>query len=115
LKRRPSTIRRELRRKGWKRPARSQAKAERGLRPPSSYRADRAQLRAGQKAALPRVERRLQPGTPFWEMHLDNLRAGLSPEQIAGTLKPMAPAFVFDAAINPTPAASTASCLISYI
>ena len=61
-------------------------------RPPGSYRADRAQQRAEQKAALPRVPRRLAPGTPLWEMVVDNLRASLSPEQIAGTLKRMAPA-----------------------
>ena len=32
------------------------------------------------------------PGTPLQEMVIDNLRGGLSPEQIAGTLKRMAPA-----------------------
>ena len=63
-----------------------------GPRPLGSYRADRAQQRAEQKAALPRVPRRLAPGTPLWEMVVDNLRASLSPEQIAGTLKRMAPA-----------------------
>jgi IS30 family transposase len=92
LKRNPSTISRELWRNGWAAPARSHAKAERGPRPPGSYRADRAQQRAEQKAALPRVPRRLAPGTPLWEMVVDNLRASLSPEQIAGTLKRMAPA-----------------------
>jgi IS30 family transposase len=92
LKRAPSTISRELRRNGWKRPRRSPAKAERGPLPPVGYGADRAQLRADEKAALPRVARRLVPGTPLWEMVVDNLRAGLSPEQIAATLKRMAPA-----------------------
>ncbi len=60
--------------------------------PPQGYRADRAHQRAEEKAALPRVRRRLVPGTPLWEMVVDNLRACLSPEQIAGTLKRMAPA-----------------------
>ena len=44
------------------------------------------------KAAVLRVPRRLVPGTPLWEMVVDNLRVGLSPDQIAGTLKRMAPA-----------------------
>ena len=92
LKRAPSTISRELRRNGWKRPQRSPAKAVRRPLPPVGYGADRAQLRADEKAALPRVQRRLVPGTPLWEMVVDNLRAGLSPEQIAATLKRMAPA-----------------------
>ena len=92
VKREPSTISRELRRNGFKRPARSHTKAERGPLRPSGYLADRAQQRAELKAALPRVARRLVPGTPLWEMVIDNLRAGLSPEQIAGTLKRMAPA-----------------------
>ena len=60
--------------------------------PPQGYRADRAHQRAEEKAALPRVRRRLVPGTPLWEMVVDNLRACLSAEQIAGTLKRMAPA-----------------------
>jgi len=42
------------------------------------------------KAAVLRVPRRLVPGTPLWEMVVDNLRVGLSPDQIAGTLKLMA-------------------------
>lgn len=41
---------------------------------------------------MPRAPRRLVPGTPLWEMVIDNLRASLSPEQIAATLKRMAPA-----------------------
>ncbi len=92
LKRRPSTIGRELRRNGWRRSARSHPALAGRPRPPHGYRADRAQQRADAKAALPRVPRRLVPGTPLWEMVVDNLRASLSPEQIAGTLKRMAPA-----------------------
>jgi IS30 family transposase len=92
LKREPSAIGRELRRNGWRRSARGHpALAGRPL-PPHGYRADRAQRRADAKAALPRVPRRLVPGTPLWEMVVDNLRASLSPEQIAATLKRVAPA-----------------------
>jgi IS30 family transposase len=82
LRRAPSTIGRELRRNGWKRPQRSHAKAGRRPLPPVGYGADRAQQRADEKAALPRVARRLVPGTALWEVVVDNLRAGLSPEGI---------------------------------
>jgi IS30 family transposase len=51
----------------------------------------RAQQRAEEKAALPRCCAGWFPA-PLWEMVVDNLRASLSPEQIAGTLKRMAPA-----------------------
>jgi IS30 family transposase len=88
---RASILCRELRRNGWKRTKRSPAKAERGPLPPVAYHADQAQQRADSKAAKPRVQRRLQPGTPLWEVVVDNLRGGLSPEQIAGTLKRMSP------------------------
>jgi IS30 family transposase len=33
----------------------------------------------------------MEPGSPLWEMVVDNLRADLSPEQIAATLKRMSP------------------------
>src|ERR1039458_7632160 len=92
LKREPSTIGRELRRNRWRRSARSHPTLAGRPRPPHGYQADRAHQRADGKAGLPRVPRRLVPGTPLWEMVIDNLRAGLSPEQIAGTLKRMAPA-----------------------
>jgi len=91
LKRRASTISRELRRNGFRPPKRSPAKAERRGPKPSGYKAELAQLRATTKARLPRVERRLQPGTPLWDVVVDNLRAGLSPEQISSTLKRMSP------------------------
>ncbi len=87
-----AAVSRELRRNGWRRSARSYSALAGRPRPPHGYQADRAQQRAEAKAALPRVPRRLVPGTPLWEMVVDNLRAGLSPEQIAGTLKRMAPA-----------------------
>ncbi len=92
LKRGLSTISRELRRNGWRRSTRGHPALAGRPRPPHGYQADRAQQRADAKAALPRVPRRLVPGTPLWEMVVDNLRASLSPEQIAATLKRMAPA-----------------------
>ncbi len=92
LKRSPSSLSRELRRNGWKRPVPRAKKATVAPATPCGYQADRAQKRAVQKAAIPRVERRLVPGTPLWETVIDNLRAGMSPEQIAGTLKRMSPA-----------------------
>ena len=91
LKRSPSTISRELRRGGFRSPQRSPAKAERRGPKPFGYRADQAQARAAFKACVPRVPRRLVPGTPLWDMVTDNLRAGLSPEQISSTLKRMSP------------------------
>lgn len=91
LKRAPSTISRELQRNGWQRTKRSPAKAERRPLPPVDYAADRAQQRATTKASLPRVQRRLVPGTPLWQVVADNLRGGFSPEQIAATLKRMSP------------------------
>jgi IS30 family transposase len=92
LKRTPSTISRELRRNGCGRPKRSPTRAQHRPPAPAGYQAESANQRAVQKAALPRGKRRLAHGTPLWEMVIDNLRAGLSPEQIAGTLKRMAPA-----------------------
>jgi IS30 family transposase len=91
LKRSAATLCRELRRNGWKRPAASAQKSRSAPAAPSGYHADQAQQRAVSKAAKPRVQRRLQPGTPLWEVVVDNLRGGLSPEQIAGTLKRMSP------------------------
>ncbi|MGD0546921.1 MAG: helix-turn-helix domain-containing protein, partial [Terracidiphilus sp.] len=84
LKRSASTLSRELRRNGWNRPAASAQKSRCAPSAPSGYHADRAQQRAASNAAKPRVQRRLQPDTPLWEMVIDNLRAGFSPEQIAG-------------------------------
>jgi IS30 family transposase len=52
LRREPSTISRELRRNGWKRPPPSHARAEGRPLPPQGYRADRAHQRAEEKAAL---------------------------------------------------------------
>lgn len=84
LNRSPSTITRELQRNGWVRP-----KVPRGPgRPPvaGGYRAEAAHKRAHACTVKPRVERRLQPGTALWDQVMRHLKAGYSPEQIAGTL-----------------------------
>lgn len=79
-----STLSRELRRNGWTRP-----KTRRGPgRPPvaGGYRADAAHTRAQACTGTPRVARRLRPGTALWDQVTRYLKAGYSPEQIAGTL-----------------------------
>lgn len=84
LNRSASTISRELHRNGWTRP-----QARRGPgRPPlaGGYWADAAHHRTRSCAAKPRVERRLRPGTALWTSVTRYLKAGYSPEQIAGTL-----------------------------
>lgn len=57
----------------------------------SRYQADQAQSAASRKAAIARVERKLVPGSALWDDVLDHLRGGLSPPQIASTLKRMSP------------------------
>jgi IS30 family transposase len=91
LKRSASTIGRELRRNRFRPPKPSPAKAERRGPKPSGYKADQARFRATAMARLPRVRRRLQPGTALWNVAVDNLRAGLSPERISSTLMRMSP------------------------
>ena len=84
LGRSASTLSRELCRNGWTRP-----KPCRGPgRPPlaGGYRAEAAHQRAHACTVTPRVERRLRPGTPLWGHVRRYLKAGYSPEQIAGTL-----------------------------
>ena len=84
LNRSASTLSRELRRNGWVRP-----KAHRGPgRPPlaGGYRAGAAHQRAQACTVTPRVARRLRPGTALWKHVRRYLKAGYSPEQIAGTL-----------------------------
>lgn len=84
LNRSPSTICRELRRNGWIRPMTPRGRG----RPPlaGGYRAEGAHRRAQACTATPRVERRLRPGTLLWDLVQQYLKAGYSPEQIAGTL-----------------------------
>ncbi len=84
LNRSASTLSRELRRNGWVR-----LRAPRGPGRPSvagGYRAEAAHRRAQAGTATPRVARRLRPGTALWKHVLRYLKAGYSPEQIAGTL-----------------------------
>jgi len=84
LNRWASTLARELRRNGWARP-----KARRGPGRPAvagGYRAEAAHQRAHACTVTPRVERRLRPGTALWDHVMRYLKAGYSPEQIAGTL-----------------------------
>jgi IS30 family transposase len=84
LNRSASTLSRELHRNGWTRPKRPRGPG----RPPvaGGYRAEAAHKRAQACTVTPRVERRLRPGTALWDHVLGYLKAGYSPEQIAGTL-----------------------------
>jgi len=89
LNRAASTLSRELRRNSWSRP-----KADRGPGCPKAaggYRAQTAQQRARVCTITPRVERRLRPGTALWAHVRRYLKAGYSPEQIAGTLATVNP------------------------
>ena len=84
LNRSSSTLSRELRRNGWPHPM-----TRRGpVRPPiaGGYRAAAAQARAHACTVIPRVVRRLRPGTTLWDQVTRYLKTGYSPEQIAGTL-----------------------------
>jgi transposase, IS30 family len=89
MKRSPSTISRELKRNSWVRPM----AYRRPGRPPvaGGYRADAAQKRARACTVKPRVECRLKPGSDLWYQVMAYLKAGYSPEQIAGTLAAVHP------------------------
>ena len=84
LNRSASTRSRELRRNGWTRPTTRRGPG----RPPlaGSYRAMAAHTRAQACTVTPHVVRRLRPGTALWDQVTRYLKAGYSPEQIAGTL-----------------------------
>lgn len=87
LNRSRSCICRELARNGWKAP-----RAVRPVgRPPiaGGYTSSRAHLRARDLSLKPRVERKLVVGNALWNTVSESLRRGLSPEQIAGTLRRM--------------------------
>ena len=89
LDRSASTLSRELRRNGWTRP-----KARRGPGRPlaaGGYRSDAAHKRAHACTVTPRVDRRLRPGSALWDQVIHYLKAGYSPEQIAGTLAAVHP------------------------
>jgi IS30 family transposase len=85
LARARSTVTREIERNGWRGLHRADP-----LRVAGQYRAVPADRKAVRLAARPRVQRKLQPGTPLWDTVVGHLREGLSPEQIAGTLARMA-------------------------
>jgi hypothetical protein len=53
------------------------------------YRAEAAHLRASALSSKPRVERKLVPGSALFLEVVERLRSGLSPEQIAFTLRSM--------------------------
>jgi IS30 family transposase len=84
LNRSASTLSRELRRNDWSAPETPRGPG----RPPlaGGYRAEAAHKRAQVFTATARVPRRLRPGTALWRHVLRYLKAGYSPEQIAGTL-----------------------------
>ncbi len=84
LNRPASTVSRELRRNGWKRP-----KAKRGRGRPAladGYRSEAAHKRARTCSTIPRVVRRLRPGTPLWDHVVGLMQERYSPEQIADIL-----------------------------
>jgi len=78
-----SCITRELARNGWKAPS--------AVRPAiaGGYSSSRANHRASRLSTMPRVERKLVVGNALWKKVSDGLQQGLSPEQVAGTLKRM--------------------------
>jgi len=87
LQRARSTITREMARNGWRpEPDRRQRGRPRKA---GGYRAAEAHQRAVGLAALPRRERKLVPGTELFDLVVRYLRQGLSPEQIAFTLRTM--------------------------
>jgi transposase, IS30 family len=82
INRLPSTISHELKRNGWNR-----AKMLPG-RPvvAGGCSAEAAHKRAQDCTVKPRVERRLKPEIELWELVMHYLKAGYSPEQVAGML-----------------------------
>ena len=87
LSRARSTITRELNGNGWRRPTivpRPGKKLVAG-----GYNCERAEHRARRQSSIPRVARKLVPGTPLWRLVVEHLRRGLSPAQIESTLARM--------------------------
>ena len=89
LGRSASTLSRELKRNGWVRP--KQPRYIGRPRLAGGYRCDAAHRRAHACTVKPRVLRRLQPGTALWDHVAGYLKAGYSPEQVAGTLAAVHP------------------------
>ena len=89
LGRSASTLSRELKRNGWVRPKQPGCVGRPRLA--GGYRSDAAHRRAHACTVKPRVLRRLQPGTALWGHVAGYLKAGYSPEQVAGTLAAVHP------------------------
>ena len=87
LNRAASTIKRELDRNGWQAPAGPRRPGRQPLT--GGYRLQNAQARARALASKPRVIRKLVVGSPLWQLVLEKLSSGLSPEQVGGTLSRM--------------------------
>jgi IS30 family transposase len=87
LGRHRSSITREIARNGWK----PTPEVRPVGRPPiaGGYSCSQANLRAEKLAATPRIQRKLIVGNPLWMRVKEGLEAGLSPEQIAGTMSRM--------------------------
>ena len=87
LQRARSTVTREMARNGWQP---DPELAHRGRpRIAGGYRAEAAQLRASMFSTKPRVVRKLIVGSALFDLVVQHLRRGLSPEQIAFTLSGM--------------------------
>ena len=89
LGRSASTLSRELKRNGWVRP--QQPRCPGRPRLAGGYRAETAHTLACASSVKQRVERRLRAGTALWDHVMRYLKAGYSPEQIAGTLAAVHP------------------------
>jgi len=89
LGRSASTLSRELKRNGWVRP--QQPRCPGRPRLAGGYRSEAAHTLACASKAKQRVERRLRPGAALWDQVMRYLKAGYSPEQIAGTLTTVHP------------------------
>jgi transposase, IS30 family len=81
-----STVVREMRRNGWKS---DNGKPRPGCPYGSGYHAGAAHGRAGTLGRKPRVARKLVPDTAVWDRVIAELGRGLSPEQVAFTLRRM--------------------------
>jgi len=81
-----STITREIWRNGWR--AAHYSRAGRRLAG-GGYHCEKADHRAQRLRRIPRVARKLEPGTALWELMVKHLRRGLSPAQIQSTLSRM--------------------------
>jgi len=84
VNRSPSTVSSELKRNGWIRSKTPRCPGRPAVA--GGYRAEVANKCAQACTAKSRVERHLKPESELWEVIMHYLKAGYSPEQIAGTL-----------------------------